>query len=230
MKFLFLLILFTPLVHDLAHADEVDDMVLERARYEKEHPRVYNTEVTLSADAYRSGLPGALGAGVRPVLSIDGFIRPGYSAMAEPAPWNVGGSFSAYTISNGVKIQRTDLTVHGGYWFFHRTLGLIAKLGTTDTSSDGFDHDTSTHFGAEIKYRIPLAERINLMFNVGWTRYGSANLDHDTGIPLTNDPVSNAFCSIFTFGLSNGCGDQIQTLNVPAANMVDVGVGLAILF
>jgi hypothetical protein len=226
MKFLLLLILFTT----FARADDADDLILEKARYQKEHPRVYNTEFTLSADTYRSGLPGTTGAGVRPVLSADGFIQLFHPMSMEPAPWNVGASFSAYTISSNVKIQRTDLSIHGGYWFFHRTLGLIAKLGTTDTSSDGFDHNSSTHFGAEIKYRVPVAERINLIFNAGWTRYGSADLTHDTGIPQTDDPLANAFCSIFTFGLSNGCGDQIQTLNVPAANMVDVGVGLAILF
>jgi hypothetical protein len=134
------------------------------------------------------------------------------------------------TISDGIQIRRTDLTLHGGYWFFHRTLGVLAKLGTTDTSSDGFDSNSATHFGAEIKYRIPIAERINLIFNAGWTHYGSTTLDHDTGIPLTDDPFENAVCSIITFGISSGCGDQITTLNVPASNMIDVGVGIAFLF
>lgn len=229
MKLLWLALVCITAAHAPAHADD-SDTILEKARYEKEHPELHKFEASLSADAYRSGLPGTSGVGVRPVLSFDLFVDPNNIRPVEPGPWNVGGSFSDYTISSTVKIERTDLTLHGGYWFFHHRLGVLAKLGSTTTTSNGFSSDSESHYGAEMKYQIPISERFNVVFNAGWTHFASATLTHDTGIPNTDNPLANAVCSIITFGIADNCGDQITTLTVPAANMVDIGAGIAFYF
>jgi hypothetical protein len=206
----------------LAWSEEETEVAVPQA------PALRYQWLELSAGAFRPGIPGVLGLG--PIIqgSFDAGIVLG--SHEGHRPLTLGGVLSYSRLpTQGLRVDRRDLTFRVGYWFLENRLGILGSVGTTITGSDAFEEGAyGYHWGLEGKYRLPLSERWALTFGAGWTHYQQAELRHDTGIPVTSDSFANFACSFFTFGVASSCGTQRTTLTIPASNAAVVDVGLSI--
>lgn len=82
-------------------------------------------------------------------------------------------------------------------------------------------------YGARVRYHFPLGGggwRITPYFGFDYTK--PFTLTWDTGVPVTENPFSNMFCELFTFGIADGCGTVREHLSFPASSAYSLGVAL----
>lgn len=156
---------------------------------------------------------------VRPKVHVNYFL--------EKIPLSLGGEFSSYSEPGLVAVSRAELLGRIGYWWNHQQLGLILSAGYATTSIDRFSSDISSQVGLSAHYRIPI-QMLEMDLSLGWSFQDRVTLFGDSGIPQTNDPFANALCSVFSLGLSSGCGNTSTQATVPASNILYLGIGIGI--
>jgi hypothetical protein len=143
-----------------------------------------------------------------------------------PFGLTLGNSFTSYSMPFGAgTVQRTPLSFRLGWNFFGRKLQVVARYETVSTSYSNYSSSSSDGWGGELLYKMPIAKNNRWFLNLG-AGYGYVSpvtLQRDTGVPATSSDFSNALCSLFTLGLSSGCGNIFQYVTIPRSAYWNVG-------
>lgn len=161
-------------------------------------------------------------------------LEPRFAANLDfslPTHWVVGGFIDNYEFNYGsTHVERSNLMFSGGYEFGDPGLTVRGFVGFQTTSTSGYDNASTTAGGLSLSYRLPLSRKWDIGLNLIWQHFPETTLSHDTGTPVTNDAAINSLCTIFTLGLSNGCGNQTTSVTIPKSDAISLNLSIGFLF
>lgn len=146
-----------------------------------------------------------------------------------PFGLTLGNDFSYYETAFGEgTVHRSTVGFRLGWNFFERRLQLVSRYDSVSTTYSNYNSNSSDGAGLEALFKIPLGEkhRFFLNFGGGWAYVNQVTLDRDTGTPAISGDFGNALCSLFTFGLSSGCGNIWDHVTIPRSTLWHLGAGL----
>jgi hypothetical protein len=146
-----------------------------------------------------------------------------------PFGLTLGNDFSYYSASFGPgTVHRSALGFRLGWNFFERRLQLVSRYDAVSTTYSNYNAGSSNGAGVEAVYKIPLDQNHRFFLNVGggWAYMSQVTLDRDTGTPAVSSDFGNSLCSLFTFGLSSGCGNIWEHVTIPRSTLWHLGAGV----
>jgi hypothetical protein len=146
-----------------------------------------------------------------------------------PFGLTLGNDFTYYSAGFGAgTVQRSSLGFRLGWNFFERRLQLVSRYDAVSTSYSNYNSSSSDGAGVEALFKMPLDQNHRFFLNLGggWAYVGQVTLDRDTGQPAVSGDFGNALCSIFTIGLSSGCGNIFEHVTIPRSTFWHLGAGV----
>ena len=146
-----------------------------------------------------------------------------------PFGLTLGNDFSYYQANFGPgTIHRSTLGFRLGWNFLERRLQLVSRYDAVSTSYSNYNSASSDGAGVEALYKIPLDQNQRFFLNLGggWAYASQVTVDRDTGQPAVSSDFGNSLCSLFTLGLSSGCGNIWEHVTVPRTTFWHLGAGV----
>jgi hypothetical protein len=139
--------------------------------------------------------------------------------------------FTSYRPTYGVTKGTRSSTLLGLSYFITPVFYVRGFLGNQQADFDGYTSENNKGTqGAALGFRHNIDRKWDLSLEANWQHLPADSLRKDSGVPVTNSEALNTFCTIFTFGLANGCGNQSLRTSIPAANVLTIYAKLGIYF
>lgn len=181
----------------------------------------------------------ATGAGVvtQEIMTEPVRVRPAFRAgfdwKFESLLWGsvLGLEVSGYNQAFGpVTMDRATFFLRLGRRLFDDKLMIAGLLGSVHSHIDGYESGSAGAYGLNASYKVPLGKKFDVNFTAGWFYARQHSVKRETGRTETS-AVTQAFCSLFTFGLTNCPYDyQYEYVSIPQSHQGLAGVGLGYSF
>lgn len=127
------------------------------------------------------------------------------------------------------QVKQSALSFRLGWHFLERKLQLVSRYDFVTTEFSNYDSAGHSGFGVEGLYRLPLTQNERFFLNIGggWSYVDKVTVKRDTGRPVSSSDFTNSLCSVFSFGLSSGCGNVFEHVTVPKSSYWNLGAALA---